>query len=211
MESEDLFGTHTKHKTKSWSPGRRRNGKVKDQGIEDDESKYRTFPALRTGLGNWSPVQSDDTLSTFVRDDEHWGVSQLPTQHSSGSSTFTRAETPPHTPIDPISVRSVMDPIQVVAAPIAGVETMDALVEGMNGFDDDDFYKRPGIGARAGKIRHHPLYHPPLPTPPPGIVLGHVLTGKHSGSTSRPDEEISGVTENYPTEAKQVPVPDSDS
>jgi len=71
-----------------------------------------------------------------------------------------------------------MDRISVVA-PVSGVEAMDALVDGMNGFGVDDRYlsnhawsTRPSKTERAGA---HPLYCPPLPSPPPGIKLGGAL------------------------------------
>ncbi|KAG6897330.1 hypothetical protein C0992_002388 [Termitomyces sp. T32_za158] len=60
---------------------------------------------------------------------------------------------------------------------------MDALVDGMNGGDDilshtSSLSNRPRFGVPG----HHPLYHPPLPTPPPGIVLGG---GKHQRRPKR--------------------------
>lgn len=59
----------------------------------------------------------------------------------------------------------------LVAAPVSGVETMDALVDGMNG--GDIHTPRSSTRLRFGHIpNHHPLYQPPLPTPPPGVVLG---------------------------------------
>ena len=62
----------------------------------------------------------------------------------SNSSTLSHLEDTPQTPIDDAFLR---DPIfgvapVVVAAPIAGVETMDALVDGMNGFGSDDHFWR---------------------------------------------------------------------
>ncbi|KAF8912858.1 hypothetical protein CPB84DRAFT_1820384 [Gymnopilus junonius] len=81
-------------------------------------------------------------------------------------------KTPPRTPDDYTASSDSLDffPV-VVAAPVAGVETMDALVDGMNGRD--------GLSSRTSSTRsrfaipgHHPLYQPPLPTPPPGVILG---------------------------------------
>ncbi len=89
-----------------------------------------------------------------------------PALRFSGSST-QNTETPPDTPIDNISFRDF--PV-LVAAPISGVETMDALVDGMNG--GDDMMSSSLSRARFGIPGHHPLYQPPLPTPPPGVVLG---------------------------------------
>ena len=115
-----------------------------------------------------------------------------PTTYSfrdSVSSSLSQFETPPHTPIDG-SIRGSMDRISVVA-PVSGVEAMDALVDGMNGFGVDDRYLnkhtwsvRPSKSERAGA---HPLYHPPLPSPPPGIKLGGALP-RGQGDNSTDDD-----------------------
>ncbi|KZT06807.1 alpha/beta-hydrolase [Laetiporus sulphureus 93-53] len=94
----------------------------------------------------------------------------------SASSVLSQYDAPP-TPVEDLVFRSTAFSVPVVvAAPVAGVETMDALVDGMNhryGIDDH-FMGMGGISGRTkiSKSGHHPLYHPPLPTPPPGIVLG---------------------------------------
>lgn len=94
----------------------------------------------------------------------------------SGASSLSQFDPLPQTPIDDLSFRGSVFHIPVmVAAPISGVETMDALVDGMNGIGaDDHFMGSGGISARTkiSKTGHHPLYHPPLPTPPPGVILG---------------------------------------
>ena len=115
-----------------------------------------------------------------------------PTTYSfrdSVSSSLSQFETPPHTPIDEIT-RGSMDRISVVA-PVSGVEAMDALVDGMNGFGVDDRYlsnhawsTRPSKTERAGA---HPLYCPPLPSPPPGIKLGGALPRGQNGSSTDDD------------------------
>lgn len=106
----------------------------------------------------------------------------------SDSSSFTQIETPPQTPIDLSTHKSFFDPFSVVvSAPIPGVETMDALVDGMNSFGKDDFFMGSGgISSRSTrpKERFHPLQQPPLPTPPPGVTLGGGLARTRS-STSR--------------------------
>ncbi|GAW09337.1 alpha beta fold family [Lentinula edodes] len=73
--------------------------------------------------------------------------------------------TSPDTPVDNASFR---DFDVLVAAPVSGVEMMDALVDGMNGGEEIGLSSR----SRFGIPNHHPLYQPPLPTPPPGVVLG---------------------------------------
>jgi len=100
----------------------------------------------------------------------------IPQLRFSGSSTRTHCDTPPHTPIDNSSLRGYQ---VVVAAPVSGVETMDALVDGMNG-GDDIFSGGMRDRARFGIPGHHPLYQPPLPTPPPGVMLGGVKPRKSS-------------------------------
>ena len=106
----------------------------------------------------------------------------------SNSSTLSHLEDAPQTPVDDSFFR---DPIfggapVVVAAPVAGVETMDALVDGMNGFGgggDDHFMGLSSMSARtskAFKAGFHPLYQPPLPKPPPGVKLGGALPRKQS-------------------------------
>ena len=102
----------------------------------------------------------------------------------SDSSSFTQIETPPQTPVDFSAAKLFFDPFSVVvSAPVSGVETMDALVDGMNNFGTDDLYMGSGgISARPtrSKERFHPLYQPPLPTPPPGVTLGGALSRKMS-------------------------------
>ncbi|KLO10118.1 alpha/beta-hydrolase [Schizopora paradoxa] len=125
---------------------------------------------------------------------------------SYSSSTQTQAETPPQTPVDRSSNSldvGFNDIRVVVAAPIAGVEAMDALVDGMDGSDDDDLYKKlsflsQGLGSSAPKKpskapavkNHHPLYAPPLPTPPPGIKLGGALPRTSPSSDDEDDESF---------------------
>ncbi|CAL1696144.1 unnamed protein product [Somion occarium] len=103
----------------------------------------------------------------------------------SGSSSLSQFDPLPQTPIDDnMSFHgSVFNIPVMVAAPVSGVETMDALVDGMNGFSSDDhFMGSGGISGRTkiSKTGHHPLYHPPLPTPPPGITLGKATPRKGS-------------------------------
>lgn len=130
----------------------------------------------------------------------------------SNSSTLSHFEDTPQTPVDDSFFRDPVfrDPVfggpVVVAAPIAGVETMDALVDGMNGFGSDDHFM--GMGGMSGrsskfsKSGFHPLYHPPLPTPPPGVTLGGALPRKHSSrsrdSDADEDEEETSRTRSPP-------------
>ncbi|EKM60922.1 uncharacterized protein PHACADRAFT_204066 [Phanerochaete carnosa HHB-10118-sp] len=112
----------------------------------------------------------------------------------SGSSTLSRLDPLPQTPIDDYSFKEqVYTSPDVVAAPVSGVETMDALVDGMNGSSDDDHYTFNSLSVRSHhkSTGYHPLYHPPLPTPPPGVMLGGGLprtTRKKSGSDSEDEK-----------------------
>lgn len=121
----------------------------------------------------------------------------VPQLRFSNSSSTQHTETPPRTPDDYTASSDSLDlfPV-VVAAPIAGVETMDALVDGMNGGDILGSSRRASnrSSSRFGIPGHHPLYQPPLPTPPPGIVLGggkarSKITRKSSLSGNSSDDE----------------------
>lgn len=112
--------------------------------------------------------------------------SEPPRLRISDSSSFTQIETPPQTPIDLSTHRPIFDPFSVVvSAPIPGVETMDALVDGMNSFGKDDFFMGSGGISRSTrtKERFHPLHQPPLPTPPPGVTLGGGLARRRSSAS----------------------------
>lgn len=108
-----------------------------------------------------------------------WKEAHTPPLRLSGTSSH--ADTLPQTPRDSSSVRdySLHFPV-FVSAPVSGVEAMDALVDGMNGFTMEDFFgKSSSSRSRFGKSSHHPLYQPPLPTPPPGVVLGRGKSRRH--------------------------------
>lgn len=105
----------------------------------------------------------------------------------SDSSSLTQIETPPQTPVDFSTAKLYFDPFSVVvSAPVSGVETMDALVDGMNNFGTDDlFMGSGGISSRSSRLkdRFHPLNQPPLPTPPPGVTLGVTVSRKMSSKS----------------------------
>ncbi|KAF7319973.1 hypothetical protein MKEN_00781200 [Mycena kentingensis (nom. inval.)] len=115
----------------------------------------------------------------------------VPDLRLSGSST-QHTETPPETPVDIFDSTSFRDFAVFVSAPVSGVEMMDALVDGMNGAEDEPV--RLSGRQRFGVPGHHPLYEPPLPTPPPGVVLGAPKQRKqpsrrHSQSSDSGSEE----------------------
>jgi len=132
------------------------------------DSDHESPPAVDPPNLSFSRTRSRTNPSTKSR----WsGATSVPPLSYSGSSSTQNTETPPYTPVD-LAENDSFDTFSVlVAAPIAGVETMDALVDGMNGRSKGRDY------SILNKNRfcipgHHPLYQPPLPTPPPGIVLG---------------------------------------
>ncbi|KAI6045008.1 hypothetical protein EDC04DRAFT_184189 [Pisolithus marmoratus] len=115
----------------------------------------------------------------------------VPPLRFSGTSSL---EEPPQTPSDLSSSRSyALDFSVVVAAPVAGVETLDALVDGMNGFGgismEDLLSGNMSTRSRFALPTHHPLYQPPLPTPPPGIVLGKGKGAKKEKMVSSDDDD----------------------
>ena len=125
-------------------------------------------------------------------DNEHVPFLNRPLKYpfrDSGSSSLSQFDPPPQTPMDDMSFRdSVFNLPVMVAAPVSGVEAMDALVDGMNGYGGEDhmFY---GSRSKFSKSGHHPLYHPPLPTPPPGITLGGGVPRSSRRRHSSSDDE----------------------
>lgn len=138
-----------------------------------DDSAY-TFPtfesaedlATPTASSRYVRVRSDTGPSGKSHPDDLVSATHLPL---SGSSSTRHTEIPPRNPIDNASSQDLFEHFSVVAAPVAGVDVMDALVDGMNGGEGGSLVSS---RARLGIPNHHPLYQPPLPTPPPGIVLG---------------------------------------
>ncbi|KJA26147.1 hypothetical protein HYPSUDRAFT_133486 [Hypholoma sublateritium FD-334 SS-4] len=133
------------------------------------------FPSLDDDFAPPAPHAHGYTRTRSRTGPSKWDAPPaVPHLRFSHSSSTQHTETPPRTPDDYTTSTDSLDlfPV-VVAAPIPGVETMDALVDGMNGGGGDpSFSRRPATRARFGIPGHHPLYQPPLPTPPPGVVLG---------------------------------------
>ncbi|KAF9454896.1 hypothetical protein P691DRAFT_641280, partial [Macrolepiota fuliginosa MF-IS2] len=135
-----------------------------------------TFPTFDSSEDLTTPTASSHTYvrarsRTGPSGRSHWDdVLSASHLRFSGSSSTQYTETTLHTPIDYAASRESFEQFPVVvAAPVAGVDVMDALVDGMNG---GDMQGGSLSRARFGIPNHHPLYQPPLPTPPPGIVLG---------------------------------------
>ncbi|KAG6861207.1 hypothetical protein C0995_002556 [Termitomyces sp. Mi166 len=142
----------------------------------------------------------------------------VPQLRFSGSSSTQHTETPLHTPVDFNHSGESFEPFPVVvAAPIAGVETMDALVDGLNGGDAILSHTSSlSDRARFGVPGHHPLYQPPLPTPPPGIVLGRGKSRRrtkrnnafsHSSDSDAEDETPAAVSGVRPRPRRSRPSP----
>ncbi|KAI0932396.1 hypothetical protein AcV7_000488 [Taiwanofungus camphoratus] len=149
----------------------------------DNHSKARSRPRSQTG-----PPRNQQW--------DHPDPSSRPFKSSlldSASSVLSQYEDAPRTPIDELSFRDPIFSIPVmVAAPVPGVETMDALVDGMNHnrYGGDDHFMGSGGMSRRSKISKsgfHPLYHPPLPTPPPGVILGRAE--RRRAPTRSPDSD----------------------
>jgi len=134
-----------------------------------DDSAY-TFPTFQsaddlatpTASSRYVRVRSDTGPPGKSHPDDLVSATHL---HLSGSSSTRHTEIPP----DNASSHDFFEYFSVVAAPAAGVDVMDALVDGLNGGEGGSLVSS---RARLGIPNHHPLYQPPLPTPPPGIVLG---------------------------------------
>ena len=199
---------HNRRPSKSASP-RHEQGFPKSSRVKDREEQAKEegvqesfvdFPvveerSLRSKGGESSKPRSRARSGPTKRTLSHRDSGGPYPVRDSNSSTLSHLEDTPQTPIDDAFF---LDPIfgapVVVAAPIAGVETMDALVDGMNGFAaDDHFMGMGGMSARSSKFSktgfHHPLYHPPLPTPPPGVTLGGALPRKHSTDSDADEED----------------------
>ena len=131
-------------------------------------------------------------------------VSNVPQLRFSNSSSTQHTETPPRTPDDYTASTDSFDifPV-VVAAPVPGVETMDALVDGMNGGDGLSSSRRSSNRSRFAIPGHHPLYQPPLPTPPPGVILGG---GKARSKVPR-DTSASGDSSDEQDPYRSLPTP----
>lgn len=132
-----------------------------------------------------------------------------PSFRDSGSSSLTQFESPPQTPTDELlSLRGSLERIAVFA-PMSGVEQMDAMVDGLNGFgngDRDSFFGRALPSPRLSKAERagfHPLYHPPLPTPPPGVKLGGGKARRPSHRSKQESDEDDDLTPSPHTPEKR--------
>lgn len=183
---------------------RKGSSKGKEKDLRHEGKQRPMYTELKAFNTDFIPFGSGETTPTPVRgprtssgpsvSSHDWSEPTTYSFRDSVSSSLSQFETPPHTPIDD-TMRVSMDRISVVA-PVSGVEAMDALVDGMNGFGvDDRFLSKHGWSTRPSKSERagvHPLYYPPLPSPPPGIKLGGALPRRKGDDST--DEEPEGDT-----------------
>ncbi|KAH6917191.1 hypothetical protein BKA70DRAFT_1251565 [Coprinopsis sp. MPI-PUGE-AT-0042] len=136
------------------------------------------------------------------------GLADVPSLRFSGSST-QHTDTPPRTPNDYYESTDSLEQLRfpsLVAVPIAGVATMDALVDGMNG-GNDDVLSSYGLPSRSryGIPNHHPLYQPPLPTPPPGVVLSAGTKNRKHRKVRKPAISNSSSEDDSPVHTPTAP------
>ena len=188
--------TRTRRSTSDQAPHFERNVPL---GRHSPQSSY-AFPT-DAHVGLTTPKQYSRTRSrTSPSSQPHGQLSPAPTLRFSGSSS-THTETPPRIPVDLNSSQESLERFPaVVAVPISGVEMMDALVDGMNGGGNDVILGTTGISKQArfsGIPGHHPLYQPPLPTPPPGVVLGGGKGRRRKASIQSNDSTDSDSSQEY--------------
>ncbi|KZT74779.1 hypothetical protein DAEQUDRAFT_6347 [Daedalea quercina L-15889] len=154
----------------------------RDPSISDDRYGRRRSQSQRHA----SSFYPDD-FEELVFHNRPFNISLV----DSASSVLSQYDAP-KTPVDDHLFRDPVYTPVVVAAPVPGVETMDALVDGMNdGFADDHFTGSGGLSGRKkiSKSGHHPLYHPPLPKPPPGVILGKAVQTSTPPRSQDSDED----------------------
>ncbi|EJD52158.1 alpha/beta-hydrolase [Auricularia subglabra TFB-10046 SS5] len=182
------------------SPGRMSDAPVAFPTVADPVLPRDDPLVLRAARqrANSSPRTHSPT-STIASPPPRFSASSSLTQAT--ATTYSPPRTPPHERSD-----SFMSHVSVIA-PISGVDVMDALVDVMNadfgsknGRDDffPNHHPKPSASSTSSSRRskaskwdsHHPLYHPPLPEPPPGVKLGGRLAPSSSSSKcSRPVEK----------------------
>ncbi|KAF5365823.1 hypothetical protein D9757_014438 [Collybiopsis confluens] len=117
------------------------------------------YTARSTNSESYSPRPATSASQDYLSFPSFEAEADMLPKHSTRQRFNCDRGTPPDTPIDNLSFK---DLDVLVAAPVSRVEMMDALVDGMNGGD-----KILSSRSRFDISNHHPLYHPPLPTPPP--------------------------------------------
>lgn len=193
QSSSDTLRFQKKHSRRPTEQDRGK-GKVSDSSFAFPTSDQFPDPSSFFCRGDLTPRHSRTRTRTGPSSAKsRWHDNPLPPLRFSGTSSL---EDPPPTPSDAFSIRGypALDFPVVVAAPISGVETLDALVDGMNGIAgasmEDLFSRNMSSSSRFVLPGHHPLYQPPLPTPPPGIVLGKGKGRRRDNAVISDDDDI---------------------
>ncbi|KAG8219974.1 hypothetical protein J3R82DRAFT_979 [Butyriboletus roseoflavus] len=175
QSSSNILRFQKKHSRRPTEQDRGR-GKVSDSSFAFPTSDQFPDPSSFLSGGDLTPRHHRTRTRTGPSSAKsRWHDNPVPPLRFSGTSSL---EDPPPTPSDVFSIGSysTLDFPVVVAAPIAGVEALDALVDGMNGMAgasmEDLFSRNTSSSSRFALPGRHPLYQPPLPTPPPGVILG---------------------------------------
>lgn len=179
-----------------------------DDSSKDDGGFACAFPAFDSSEDLTTPTASSHSYvrvrsRTGPSGKSHWDEVHRATHlHFSASSSTQHTETPPRTPVDHAASQDSFDQFPVVVSvPVSGVDVMDALVDGMNGEIHSSSLSL-SSRSRYGIPNHHPLYQPPLPTPPPGIVLGggkprrakQKQAGQLSGDSSEEEDQLKNTS-----------------
>ncbi|KAH0838471.1 hypothetical protein J3R83DRAFT_6785 [Lanmaoa asiatica] len=201
--SSDAFRFQKKHSRRPTEQDRATR-KVSDSSFAFPISDQFPDPSSFLSGGDLTPRHPRTRTRTGPSSAKsRWHDNPVPPLRFSGTSSL---EDPPPTPSDASSVGGYLTlnfPV-FVAAPIAGVETLDALVDGMNGMAgasmEDLFSRNSSSSSRFALPGHHPLYQPPLPTPPPGVVLGKGK-GRRRGKVVTSDDDDDSVPTMKPPRA----------
>jgi hypothetical protein len=183
-------------------PGRAETNPRDDTKAKRRESEIYAFPTVgdrAEDLQLTPHAPRDRHRSTACRVPPDAG---LPPLRFSGSSAFSHS--PPVTPTSATTPGELKlgaaNPFKVLmSAPIVETTAMDAFVDGMNGGEEDVFAnidalrssRRRKKSTSSAKGFHHPLYHPPLPTPPPGVKLGGAVSRMPGDSDADDDSDDS--------------------
>ncbi|KAF8140070.1 hypothetical protein EV363DRAFT_1311576 [Boletus edulis] len=192
-DTHRFYKRHTRRPTEQ----DRSRAKVSDSSFAFPTADQFPDPSSFLSGGDYTPRHSRTRTRTGPSSQKpRWRDSPLPPLRFSGTSSL---EDPPPTPTDASSLGDLFAH-SFVAAPISGVETLDALVDGMNGMAgasmEDLFSRRASRFALPG---HHPLYQPPLPTPPPGVVLGKGKARRREKSVTSDDDDDDDDDDDIPT------------
>ncbi|KAG8993629.1 hypothetical protein FRB94_010512 [Tulasnella sp. JGI-2019a] len=259
---DDSMDDAPRASTSSFTPKAPSKRHPRDRQLSTTSSKGRRAPSSRSkskAFGNHSPERvptpptiapSRDAypLSPISSDPPFFSRTSMSSSSRSRTQTTSTFADPDHdndheadstftlpTPVSSIYKYRADGVSVMVAAPTSnnGVETMDALVNQMNGgIQEDDIFssilntgrrmsvapikekdkrRSASVNTTFGKTRHHPLYHPPLPDPPKGVTLGMSPNRWDRKSDETTDSEMSTVekerTKRWTAKQQQPPPP----